>query len=165
MDTLNISSTKVCCACGEALEGKQRFKDSQGRYWCALCGAADREKQRQAVRTPCYVCGKMFASGSLFQVTSRSFCIECVPHRSTPATPSAADGSWSARFITRLPLGPLAKPAPFFLAMAILVLGIVIVLETTNFQIQRSDTPDTLRDPEAPLLEASTPAAQPPADR
>lgn len=66
---------KVCCICGEVLNHKPRFKDSQGRYWCPTCNEADHEKVMPA---PCADCGIEMSRRDMKEVNGLLLCPVCV---------------------------------------------------------------------------------------
>lgn len=66
---------KVCCVCGEVLNRKTRFKDHEGRYWCAMCNEADQSKVRPI---PCADCGIEMPRVDLKDVGGVMLCPVCV---------------------------------------------------------------------------------------
>lgn len=72
---IGVSFHKVCCVCGEVLNGKTRFKDSQGRYWCPTCNEADHAKVKPE---PCADCGIEMSRMDLKEVNGLLLCPVCV---------------------------------------------------------------------------------------
>ena len=70
-----VTFHKVCCVCGEVLNRKMRFKDHEGRYWCATCNEADQEKVKPA---PCADCGIEMSRMDLKEVSGLLLCPVCV---------------------------------------------------------------------------------------
>lgn len=88
-DTASIPRIrKVCCVCGENLEGKPRMKDSSGRYWCYECGIADQQKKHMStagttamgamVKPICAECNQAFKAEELLEYAGRQLCAECI---------------------------------------------------------------------------------------
>jgi hypothetical protein len=65
--------TKICHVCGENVTGRQRYRDSIGRYWCADCREADERKNESR----CPDCGKLFPPDRLFEFQLTRVCKSC----------------------------------------------------------------------------------------
>lgn len=116
---------KVCCVCGEMLNHKTRFKDSQGRYWCASCNEEDHRKVRPV---PCVDCGNEMPRMVMKEVRGLLFCPVCVGKLMTESKVVAESR------IRALAHGPHAKPVPkrqgpvFQIVIALLLLMAAIAL-------------------------------------
>ena len=58
-----VEDAKLCHVCGENVSGRQRYRDSVGRYWCTDCREADERKNESR----CPDCGKLFPPDKLFE--------------------------------------------------------------------------------------------------
>lgn len=72
---IGVAFHKVCCVCGEVLNHRTRFKDSQGRYWCPTCNEADQAKVKPE---PCADCGIEMSRIDLKEVNGLMLCPVCV---------------------------------------------------------------------------------------
>ena len=70
----SVSSAKLCSMCGTDLHGKKRYKDSDGRYWCATCNDADIKRREPAA---CPDCNKDLTFGDLIEFKGTAVCQTC----------------------------------------------------------------------------------------
>jgi hypothetical protein len=70
----SVSPAKLCCMCGVDLHGKKRYKDSDGRYWCAECNDADIKRRQPAT---CPDCNKNMTFGDLIEFKGTPVCQAC----------------------------------------------------------------------------------------
>jgi hypothetical protein len=64
---------KLCHLCGDNLTGRQRYRDSIGRYWCTDCREADERRNESR----CPDCGKLFPPDKLFEFQLTRVCKGC----------------------------------------------------------------------------------------
>lgn len=67
-------TAKICCVCGADLHGKVRYKDSDGRYWCAPCNEADAQRRQPAT---CPDCNRELLMGELQDFNGTLVCQPC----------------------------------------------------------------------------------------
>ena len=91
---LGTTVLKACCQCGIELNQRKRFKDTQGRYWCPDCNAADHIRHQPA---PCEDCRTAFPRDQMKEDHGKFICEECLGKRllgsvepAAPETPYAA---------------------------------------------------------------------------
>jgi hypothetical protein len=65
---------KMCCVCGADVHGKVRYKDSDGRYWCATCNEADLQRRQPAT---CPDCSREMLAGDLQDFKGTMICQPC----------------------------------------------------------------------------------------
>jgi uncharacterized paraquat-inducible protein A len=75
---LGSTAYKACCQCGIDLNHRTRFKDSQDRYWCPECNAADRARHQPAL---CEDCQIAFPRDLMKQDRDKFICPECLEKR------------------------------------------------------------------------------------
>jgi DNA-directed RNA polymerase subunit RPC12/RpoP len=76
------TTMKRCVACGKDVSQGKRMKDSQGRYWCVDCGAADqRKKASVGGGVACSACGKSVGAGQISKWGNAMLCAACVKQR------------------------------------------------------------------------------------
>ena len=94
---MGVTAHKVCCVCGTMLNHKPRFKDGQGRYWCATCNEADHKQVRPA---PCADCGIEMSRLEMKEVSGLLLCPVCIEKFMTD---SKAVGDMRIRALTHGP--------------------------------------------------------------
>jgi hypothetical protein len=106
--SIATAGLKVCCACGDDVNGQPRMKDSKGRYWCVPCGEADqRNKQITSTTAPCHGCHKPFLKSKLEPHAGTWYCKACLKKvKSGKAVHVAADGSGSSSSTGTWHMGP-----------------------------------------------------------
>lgn len=87
--TSSVSSgPKVCKVCGKKLDGKKRFRDGRGGYFCSKCNKADdaqrrAEKEKQAAESDdptlvrCPECGRKVKPLSMVRFKGVLICRRC----------------------------------------------------------------------------------------
>lgn len=75
---IGIVAHKVCCQCGMELNGRPRFKDSAGRYWCPTCNDHDHERN---LPVPCADCGNELLHEQLKEFGGAMLCELCIEKR------------------------------------------------------------------------------------
>lgn len=73
---------KSCCMCGTDLNGRTRYKDSSGRYWCPSCNEKDRLTKEPAV---CPDCSGNFTKADLVDFKGTAVCGACWEKRRASA--------------------------------------------------------------------------------
>ena len=71
---------KVCCNCGDVVEGRKRMRDWEGRYWCEKCGDADNKKKLDLIHakgTMCAGCRRKFPEPKLQRFGNLLYCRRC----------------------------------------------------------------------------------------
>jgi formylmethanofuran dehydrogenase subunit E len=116
---------KVCCNCGEAVSGRKRMRDWEGRYWCEKCGEADNKKRLELITTQgtaCAGCRQKFPEKKLQRFGNLLYCRRCYGKMAAVS---------SGGFVQDL----LARHDPIKLAMmaggalvALIVLVVVLVI-------------------------------------
>src|SRR5690606_8542124 len=70
------------CQCGIDVRGRKRMKDSQGRYWCYECGAADQMRKGQGLGgSVCPDCMQTFPPVKLMKHSGKYVCSNCYEAR------------------------------------------------------------------------------------
>ena len=75
-----VAAGKVCCVCGKDVNGRKRFKDAQGRYWCVACNDAGLHPIPEAAKVgahACGDCGKVLSAGELQDYHGQKLCEGC----------------------------------------------------------------------------------------
>lgn len=109
---LGTTAYKACSQCGIELNHRSRFKDSQGRYWCPECNAADHARHQPS---PCEDCRTAYPRDQMKEDHGKFICEECLGKRllgsvelAEPQKPVAASASTvsatSARPVLSTPL-------------------------------------------------------------
>lgn len=93
-------SGKICCVCGEDVDGKPRMKDHAGQYWCYECGMADQQKKQQslagatavhaAAKPTCAECRQTTTPEKLSDFNGRQLCAGCIEKLEKAARREAA---------------------------------------------------------------------------
>ena len=76
-------SRKSCYVCGADLAGQRRYKDRNGKYWCATCRAAEAQQKTSAKVNSCDDCGRSFDPRKLTDFRDIKLCSSCLAERSS----------------------------------------------------------------------------------
>ena len=86
MPGTTTAGAKICCKCGVDVAGKKRLKDSEGRYWCAECGASDEKRKKLIANGICAGCGEPFPRHDLTIIGDNTYCKPCLKTRARKET-------------------------------------------------------------------------------
>ncbi len=80
------ASGKICIACGKDVSNTKRMKDSEGRYWCVDCGAADLARRKTSKAGVaggglCAGCAEQYPEHKLTKFGRDKLCPKCVQAR------------------------------------------------------------------------------------
>ncbi len=117
------STAKSCVACGKALDGQPRMKDSQSRYWCMDCGAEDQRKKLMSSGggNACGGCGEQFPAHQLSKFGSQRLCSGCIRTRTKgPGLKATLTGMFSG--------GGPANTGNLYKLLALMVVMIALVI-------------------------------------
>lgn len=73
---------KSCCICGVDLQGRMRYKDSGGRYWCPSCNEKDQMSRQPAT---CPDCSASMTRADLVEFKGTAVCPQCWEKRRAAA--------------------------------------------------------------------------------
>jgi len=79
---VGVKVEKSCCMCGVDVNGRTRYKDTSGRYWCPGCNEKDRLTKEPAL---CPDCTGNFTKADLQDFNGVSVCVTCWEKRRASA--------------------------------------------------------------------------------
>jgi hypothetical protein len=74
------SKVRICTGCGDDLNGKKRYKDEAGEYWCPACNK-DMTRKQGKTRVRCPFCEQVVTEASLITYELTRICPTCYSQR------------------------------------------------------------------------------------